>query len=111
MFLAGCPACYEGWLVLVAAKLWVFTLGAIAVIGASGLGRTESIVAYILFVFFAELLLILPVVAYAVAPRQAAASLNGARMWLERNQRVIAIIVSLVFGAIFLWKGLSGLLH
>ncbi len=97
-------------LVAVGAKLWVFTLGALAVIGGSELGRSESIVAYLLFVFFAELLVILPVVAYAVAPKQSASKLDAARQWMERNQRVIMIIVSLVFGAIFLWKGLSGLL-
>jgi hypothetical protein len=96
-------------LVAVAAKLWVFTLGAIATIGAADLGRTESIVAYLLYVFFAELLVILPVVAYAVAPKQAASKFGAMREWLERNNRVIAIVVSLVFGLLFLWKGLSGL--
>ena len=30
--------------------------------------------------------------------------------WLERNDRVIVITVSLIFGVWFLWKGFTGLM-
>ena len=30
--------------------------------------------------------------------------------WLERNDRMIVIAVSLIFGVWFLWKGIAGLI-
>lgn len=94
---------------LVAAKLWVFTLSAISIIDAANLGRTSSIVAYLLYVISAQLLILLPVLAYAIAPKWASVTLDAARAWLDEQNRVIVIVVSLVFGLLFVWQGVSGL--
>jgi hypothetical protein len=96
---------------LVAAKLWVFTLSAIGVIRESNLGSpSENLTAFLIYVLGAESLLILPLLVYAIAPRQSAGLLQTATHWLETYNRPITITVSLIFGCFFLWKGISGLL-
>ncbi|MCC7160883.1 MAG: GAP family protein [Anaerolineae bacterium] len=97
-------------LMLVAAKQWVFTLGALGVIREAELERPENIIAYLIFVFGAQLLVLVPIVITAVAPRQASHLLAAGSDWLERNNRTIVVAVSVVFGAYFIFKGISGLL-
>ncbi len=96
-------------LLAVGAKPWVFTLGAIAIIGEAGLAREASIAAYLVFVVLAESLhLALLGIAYA-APERAAVMLDGIAGFLERNNRVIVIGLGLVFGTWFLLKALGDL--
>lgn len=96
---------------LVAAKLWVFTLSAIGVIREAKFGNpADNITAFLVYVLGAESLLILPLLIYAIAPRQSASLLGAATDWLERYNRPITIAVSLIFGTFFVWKGISGLL-
>lgn len=96
---------------LVAAKLWVFTLSAIGQIKDANLGSPSGdVIAFLLYVLGAEALLILPLLVYGVAPRQSASLLGGVTNWLERYNRPITIAVSSIFGVLFLWKGLAGLL-
>ena len=95
--------------VAVAAKLWVFTLGAIAAIDESGLGGAASVAVFLLFVALAEAVPI-AVVAYAALARESSrAVLERVSVWLEKNNRVIVIVVGLVFGVWFLLKALQGL--
>lgn len=97
-------------LMSIGVKLWVFTLSAIGVISAAGLDVAGSVIAYLVYVFLAQSLLILPIVASAVAPQAAAATLQRAIGWLTRYNRPISITVTLIFGAYFTWDGISGLL-
>lgn len=97
-------------LMLIAAKQWVFTLGALGVIREAELVRPDSVIAYLVFVFAAQLLVLVPIVITAVAPKQAAHLLAFGSEWLERNNRTIVVAVSVVFGAYFIFKGISGLL-
>jgi hypothetical protein len=95
--------------VAVAAKLWVFTLGAIGAIDEATLGRGASIALFLLFVALAEAIPI-AVVAYAgLAPASSQVLLGKVSAWLERNNRVIVIVLGLVFGVWFLLKALQGL--
>lgn len=96
--------------VLVAVKQWVFTLTAIDLIQMSGLDRGANIGLYLVYTLATQTLVLIPLLAYAVAPQQSAKSLAASQAWLERNNRVIVMTVSLVFGAWFLYKGLSGLI-
>jgi hypothetical protein len=82
-------------LVVIAAKLCVFTLSAIGTIGDAGLGQATNV---IVFLF------------YVAAPARAAKSLDAASTWLERYHRLIVTAISLSFGLFFLWKGITGLL-
>ena len=96
-------------LVAVSAKFWVFTLGAIAAIGAAGMSRPASIGTFLLFVALAEsLLLAILVVAFAM-PDRAGAMLDRIAGLLERYNRVLVITLGLVFGTWFLVKALNGL--
>lgn len=97
-------------LMALALKQWVFTLSAIAIIEQAGVGLTASVLAFLLFVVGAQLLVVAPIVAYALAPEATGNVLDAAQGWLERNERVILVAVSFIFGLWFLWKGLTGLL-
>lgn len=97
-------------LIAVAAKQWVFTLTALGTIGEASLGQRDAAVAYVIFVLGAEVPVLLPLAISAVAPEPAAAMVERAGNWLDRNTRPIKIVVSVVFGTYFLWKGLGGLI-
>ena len=97
-------------LVSIEPKLWAFTLSALGVIRAADLPQGESIAAYLIYIVLAQLILILMIVFGVVAPRQSSATLGRATQLLMDNIRPISIIVSLVFGVYFGWKGLNGLL-
>lgn len=93
--------------ILIAVKLWVFTLGAISTIGEAQLGRSASTVAFLLYVLLAQSLLILPILVRLVLPKQASGWLRSFGDWLEKYNAPIVIVVSLVFGLFFLYRGLS----
>ncbi|MBX3068908.1 MAG: GAP family protein [Thermomicrobiales bacterium] len=97
-------------LLLIGAKQWVFTLGAIGVIRETDLSRPERIVAFLIFVAGAQILLVLPIVLSVLAPSRTGAALDRASGWLERNNRPIMIAVSFIFGLYFVVKSLSSLL-
>ncbi|MCC6944828.1 MAG: GAP family protein [Thermomicrobiales bacterium] len=97
-------------LLLIGAKQWVFTLGAIGVIRETDLSRPERIAAFLIFVAGAQILLVLPIVLSVLAPGRTGAALDRASGWLERNNRPIMIAVSFIFGLYFVVKSLSSLL-
>jgi hypothetical protein len=96
-------------LVAIAAKQWVFTLSAIGIIGQAKMSQAENIVAFLVYVLAAESLVLAPIIVYTVAPTRSANSLDAAQGWLEHHNRVIVIAISLIFGLLFLWKGIAGL--
>lgn len=95
---------------LIAAKLWVFTLSALATIAAAQLGQPSSTIAYLLFILLAESLLLFPILTRILIPERSKIVLTKLSAWLTRNSRPISIVVSLVFGLFFLHSGISGLL-
>lgn len=94
--------------ILIAVKLWVFTLGAISVIGEAQLTRQEGITAFLLYILLAQSLLIIPILIRLVVPGQAERILGAFGGWLEKNNDRIVIVVSLVFGLLFLYQGIMG---
>ncbi|MDX2243673.1 MAG: GAP family protein [Leptolyngbyaceae cyanobacterium bins.302] len=94
---------------LIAPKLWVFTLSALATISAAQLGQPTSTIAFLLFIVLAQSLLLLPIVIRIVLPTRSTALLAQVSAWLTQNNRAIVIIVSLIFGVFFLYSGISGL--
>jgi hypothetical protein len=97
-------------LMLVGVKQWVFTLSALAVIEEAQPGLTAGVGLYLIFVLATQMLVLPPIVAFAVAPQKAARPLAAAQGWLQRHNRAIMIVVSFVFGAWFLFQGVSSLL-
>ena len=95
---------------LISPKLWVFMLTAISEISAAQLGQPDSTKAFLLFLFLAQSLILLPILIRILLPRRSATMLETISAWLAQNDRVIMIAVSLVFGLLFLYQGASGLL-
>ena len=97
-------------MLLIGAKFWVFTLGAIGVIVQAQLGQPSSAVAYLLFVVLAQALLLLSLGIRILLPERSKSILEQFSQWMTRNNRPIMIGVSLVFGLVFLYQGVSGLI-
>lgn len=97
-------------LMLVAAKQWIFTLGALSVIREANLQNPDNVIAFLVFVLGAQSLVLIPILMSAVAPKQSGHLLEASSQWLERNNRMIVIVVSVIFGAYFIFKGITGLL-
>lgn len=91
-------------------KHWVFTLSALATITEAQLGVAQASITFVIYLIVTASLLLIPISFYALAPQRAGAALGQARDWLERNNRPITVIVSLVFGVYFLYQGIAGLL-
>ncbi|MDI9547543.1 MAG: GAP family protein [Chloroflexota bacterium] len=94
-------------LVAVAPKMWVFTLSAISLVQDAALGPAMGALAYLLFTVGAVIILLILILVAALAPQKSAALLGKVSGWLERNERALLIVVSVVFGAFFTWKGLT----
>ncbi len=97
-------------LMTVAVKQWVFTLSALAIIGAGQVEMFTGVLLFAIFTVAALSLIVTPIIISAVAPKQAAKWLDAMQGFLERHNRVITIAVSLIFGVWFVWKGVTGLL-
>lgn len=97
-------------IVVIALKHWFFLIGAVGVIHEADLSRSQGIIAFVVFVLGAEALVLTPVVSYALAPARTGPVLHKMAGWMERNNRQIAVAVSLIFGVYFLWKSLAELL-
>jgi hypothetical protein len=93
-------------LVATSAKAWFFIVAAIGLISQAELAASQSIVILLLYVLGAQLLLVLPILVALWAPQRFDALSN----WLLAYDRQIAIMVALVVGGFFLWRGASGLI-
>ncbi len=94
--------------VLIAPKLWVFVLGALSTINEAQLGQPDSTWAFLLFILLAQSLLILPILIRLIVPARAQRLLGAFGDWLKRYNDPIVIAVSLIFGLLFLYQGVSG---
>ena len=95
-----------GGLILIAAKLWVFTLGAISVIREAQL-EESAFLWFVIYVLLAQSILIGAILIRLLFPTRATAWLGAANGWLAKHNATIVIVVSLVFGALFLYQGVS----
>ena len=96
-------------LLLINAKFWLFTLGAISAIEEADLGRYESIVTFLAFVVLVIAPQLLALGLAGVAPTRSKSLLGAVADWLQLNNRAIVVVVSLFFGTWFLAKALTGL--
>jgi hypothetical protein len=94
---------------LISPKLWVFILGAIGTISAAQLGQPISFYTFIVFVLLAQSLMTLLVLIRLLLPKHASSVINSASSWLANHNRIIVIVISLIFGVYFLYQGFYGL--
>jgi len=95
--------------ILIAIKLWVFTLGALSVIDGAQLGIRETFLVFLGYILLAQSLLIIPILIRLILPNRAKVWLKSFGGWLEKHNDRIVMIVSLVFGLLFLYQGITGL--
>jgi hypothetical protein len=94
--------------VAISPKFWVFTLGAIGAIADAQLTTSSAMLTFVAFVALA-LSVNLVILGYAtVSPSSSAVALERFAAWLQGNNRVIKIVLGVVFGTWFLFKALSG---
>jgi hypothetical protein len=94
---------------LIGAKPWVFTLGAINAIGDAGLGQAGGMAAFLVFVLLAEAIHIVVVGLAFLLPARSEALLDAIGTFMTRNSRALMMVLGLVFGSWFLVKALAGL--
>lgn len=94
---------------LISAKSWVFTLGAVAAIEAAEGGPGSSVLAYVVFVLLAMSAHLAIVGSAYLAPQRADRLLGSFADALGRYDRPITIAVGVIFGAWFLLRALDGL--
>ena len=97
-------------LVLISGKFWVFTLSALGVITEAQLGQPTSTVTYLLYLLLAQSLLLIAILMRIILPGQSKPITENISAWLTRHNRTIVLVVSLVFGCLFFFQGVSGLL-
>jgi hypothetical protein len=96
-------------LIAVGAKFWVFTLGAIAAIGAAQLGQPASTLAFLVFVVLVMAVHLTILAMAFLFPTRSDAVLGRLRTSLAAHNRAIMIALGLTFGIWFLLKSLVGL--
>ena len=106
----GKTAGFGAGLVAVNSKSWIFTLGALGTIVEADLSVGEQIGAYLVFVVAAQALLIGLILVRLCLPARSASWLATLSTWLETHSTTISVTVALLFGTIFLIKGVTGLL-
>lgn len=97
-------------LMLLNAKMWVFTLGALDVIAGARLGLLNAGLTYLLYIVLAQAILLTLLGLRILFPGPAGSVLERISTFLDKNERAISIAVYLLFGAFFLAQGLGGLL-
>lgn len=90
-------------------KFWVFTLGAISAIANAHLGAKLSILTFIVFVVLAQSGHFAILALAASSSSGSAAVVKGLSAWLQRNNRIITIVLGVFFGTWFLFKTLARL--
>ena len=74
------------------------------------LGRQESTQTFLLFVLLAQSLLLIPIAIRLLIPQRAKSLLASLADWMKRYNDPIVIAISLIFGALFLYQGVSAFL-
>jgi len=96
-------------ILLIGAKPWVFTLGAISAIRDAGLEPAGAIGTFLAFVLLAESIHIVVVALAFAMPARSASMLDAVGTFMTRYNRALMIVLGLVFGSWFLLKALGGL--
>ena len=95
-----------GW-IFASPKQWVFTLTAVSIIYAAYLAPMTAILNYLVFALLVQLVYLVIVAFYALAPERIDGLLSGVFGWIRNNLRVAAISLFLGFGIVFVLKAVS----
>jgi hypothetical protein len=90
-------------------KPLVFTVSAITTIDQANLNPVLRVIAFLIFVIGAQSLVLSPVIISTLMPDRATRMLDATQQWLERNNKVLTILLSVIFGSWFFYKGTNDL--
>jgi hypothetical protein len=85
--------------------IFVACVNLIATTSLSPRGSAVALVS-VLLIFAIPVLVLIGL--YAAIPQRASSMLGSLRLWMEKNNRAIMVVLCFVFGAFFLVRGLSG---
>ncbi len=77
------------------------------VIASAGLGAGSTTIAAVVFTVLASLTVLIPVIAYHLAPAAVVRPLEAAHAWLVQNNATVMVIVMFVIGVNALGKGIG----
>ena len=77
-------------------------------IATASLSPRDSAVALMLVLLVFAIPVLVLIGLYAAAPQRASAVLGSLRVWMEKNNRALTILLCFAFGAFFLVRGLMG---
>ncbi len=97
------------FLVLVGTRQWIFAIGALGVITASGVGDLGHILLYATYMVAASLPLIVPLGIARFGGDAGRRNLNLTADWLHNHEPVLVMSVSALLGAFFLIQGVREL--
>ena len=85
------------------------TIGAAVSIATANLSAAQTIVVLVVYIFLASVSIGGPVIFYLIAGQRATRTLDTWKTWLSANNAAVMAVLTLVFGAILLGKGIGGL--
>lgn len=80
-----------------------------AIITSATLSTAESIISVLVLCLIMIWTLLIPIIAFLVMGKRRGAVMKSMREWLNRNQRIINVVVFAFFGIALLIKGLSAI--
>lgn len=96
----GRAALFGALVILLGARQWVCTLGAIGAIGSGARGPVVGIATFVLFTLLATALPLSIVVIAVVAPDRSQALLDRMGAWMRTHDDTIVIVLGVVFGTL-----------
>ena len=88
-------------------KDWLIDISAIDLIASADLNSLQSGIAYLVYIFLAQSLLVTPLITTLFFPAKAHSYLGKLSTWLKMHENKIEILVALVFGLLFLFVGIE----
>ena len=85
------------------------SIGASVAIATANLPTTQTIVVLVVYIILASASIGGPVIFYLIAGQRAARTLDTWKTWLSANNAAVMAVLTLIFGAILLGKGIGGL--
>jgi len=81
----------------------------VVIIAEAQLPAGQNLIAILLLAFLMVWTLLIPVMVTLAMGDRRDAALGSMNAWMERNSRIINVVVLGAFGLILLWAGVSGL--
>ena len=89
-------------------RILAIFIACLNLIATASLRTQESIIGLVLMLLIFAIPVLVLIGLYAAVPQRASSMLEALRAWMEKNNRVITVVLCFVFGAFLLVRGFSG---